>query len=145
VSFTTVLVANRGEIARRVMRGARGMGLRCVAVYVDADASAPFVAEADEAVRLPDSYLDGKSILDAALASGAGAIHPGYGFLSENPGFAADVIAAGIAWVGPSPEAIQRMGDKLEAKALALELGVPRRCRLRTIPPKPRRSATRCS
>ncbi len=125
MSFTTLLVANRGEIARRVMRSARGMGLRCVAVYVDADASAPFVADADEAVRLPDSYLDGKSILDAALASGAGAIHPGYGFLSENAGFAADVIAAGLAWVGPTPEAIQRMGDKLAAKALALELGVP--------------------
>jgi propionyl-CoA carboxylase alpha chain len=125
VSFTTLLVANRGEIARRVMRSARAMGLRCVAVYVDADANAPFAAEADEAVRLPDSYLDGKAILDAALASGAGAIHPGYGFLSENAGFAADVIAAGLAWVGPSPEAIQRMGDKLAAKALALELGVP--------------------
>jgi propionyl-CoA carboxylase alpha chain len=125
VSFTTLLVANRGEIARRVMRSARAMGLRCVAVYVDADANAPFVAEADEAVRLPDSYLDGKSILDAARVSGAGAIHPGYGFLSENAGFAADVIAAGLAWVGPSPEAIQKMGDKLAAKALALELGVP--------------------
>jgi propionyl-CoA carboxylase alpha chain len=125
VSFTTLLVANRGEIARRVMRSARAMGLRCIAVYVDADANAPFVAEADEAIRLPDSYLDGKSILDAARASGAGAIHPGYGFLSENAGFAADVIAAGLAWVGPSPEAIERMGDKLAAKALALELGVP--------------------
>ena len=125
MSFTTLLVANRGEIARRVMRSARGMGLRCVAVYVDADASAPFVAEADEAVRLPESYLDGKSILDAALASGAGAVHPGYGFLSENAGFARDVIAAGLAWVGPSPEAIETMGDKLAAKTLAQELGVP--------------------
>jgi propionyl-CoA carboxylase alpha chain len=125
VSFTTLLVANRGEIARRVMRSARAMGLRCVAVYVDADAGAPFVAEADEAVRLPESYLDGKSILDAALASGAGAVHPGYGFLSENAGFARDVMAAGLAWVGPSPEAIETMGDKLAAKALAQELGVP--------------------
>jgi propionyl-CoA carboxylase alpha chain len=125
VSFTTLLVANRGEIARRVMRSARGMGLRCVAVYVEADASAPFVTEADEAVRLPESYLDGKSILDAALASGAGAVHPGYGFLSENAGFARDVIAAGLAWVGPSPEAIETMGDKLAAKTLAHELGVP--------------------
>jgi len=107
------------------MRSARAMGLRCIAVYVDADANAPFVTEADEAVRLPDSYLDGKSILDAAHLSGAGAIHPGYGFLSENAGFAADVIQAGLAWVGPSPEAIQRMGDKLAAKALAHELGVP--------------------
>jgi propionyl-CoA carboxylase alpha chain len=125
VSFTTLLVANRGEIARRVMRSAREMGIRCVAVYVDADADAPFVADADEAVRLPGSYLDGKAILDAARATGAGAIHPGYGFLSENAGFAADTVAAGIAWVGPSPDAIERMGDKLSAKALAEETKVP--------------------
>jgi propionyl-CoA carboxylase alpha chain len=125
VSFTTLLVANRGEIARRVIRGAHGMGIRCVAVYVDADAAAPFVADADLAVRLPGSYLDGKAILEAAHTAGAGAIHPGYGFLSENAGFAADVIAAGLAWVGPSPEAIERMGDKLAAKALAAEVQVP--------------------
>jgi len=125
VSFTTLLVANRGEIARRVIRGAHAMGIRCVAVYVDADAAAPFVADADEAVRLPGSYLDGKAILEAAHATGAGAIHPGYGFLSENAGFAADVVAAGLAWVGPSPEAIERMGDKLAAKALAREAQVP--------------------
>jgi propionyl-CoA carboxylase alpha chain len=125
VSFTTLLVANRGEIARRVIRSAHAMGIRCVAVYVDADAEAPFVADADEALRLPDSYLDGKSILDAARASGAGAIHPGYGFLAENAGFARDVRAAGLVWVGPSPEAIERMGDKLAAKALAQEAGVP--------------------
>jgi propionyl-CoA carboxylase alpha chain len=125
VSFDTLLVANRGEIARRVMRTAHEMGIRCVAVYVDEDAHAPFVRDADEAVRLPASYLDGKAILEAAAASGAGAIHPGYGFLSENAGFAADVLAAGVAWVGPSPEAIERMGDKLAAKALAQEVGVP--------------------
>ncbi|MFB0978604.1 MAG: biotin carboxylase N-terminal domain-containing protein [Myxococcota bacterium] len=125
MSFTTLLVANRGEIARRVFRGARAMGIRCVAVYVDADADAPFVQEADEAVRLPESYLDGKSILKAALATGAGAIHPGYGFLSENAGFAADVIAAGIAWVGPSPETIDQMGDKITAKTLAVQANVP--------------------
>jgi propionyl-CoA carboxylase alpha chain len=125
VSFRTLLVANRGEIARRVMRSAREMGIRCAAVYVDADADAPFVAEADLALHLPDSYLDGKAILDAARAAGAGAVHPGYGFLSENAGFAADVRAAGLAWVGPSPEAISRMGDKLAAKGLARELGVP--------------------
>ncbi|MEE8507971.1 MAG: biotin carboxylase N-terminal domain-containing protein, partial [Myxococcota bacterium] len=110
MSFTILLVANRGEIARRVIRSAHGMGTRCVAVYVDADAHAPFVADADEAVRLPASYLDGKPILEAARATGAEAIHPGYGFLSENAGFAADVIAAGLAWVGPSPEAIEQMG-----------------------------------
>jgi propionyl-CoA carboxylase alpha chain len=125
VSFTTLLIANRGEIARRVIRTAHDMGIRCVAVYTAADAGAPFVQDADEAVLLPGSYLDGKAILDAARATGAAAIHPGYGFLSENAGFAADVAAAGIVWVGPSPEAIERMGDKLAAKALADEVGVP--------------------
>jgi len=125
VSISTLLVANRGEIARRVIRSAHAMGIRCAAVYVDADADAPFVADADLALRLPDGYLDGKAILEAARAAGAQAIHPGYGFLSENAGFAADVIAAGLAWVGPSPEAIARMGDKLAAKELAREVGVP--------------------
>jgi propionyl-CoA carboxylase alpha chain len=125
VSFSTLLIANRGEIARRIIRSAHDMGIRCVAVYVDADAQAPFVADADEAVRLPGGYLDGKSILEAARATAAGAIHPGYGFLAENAGFAADVTAAGLVWVGPSPEAIERMGDKLAAKALAIEVGVP--------------------
>src|SRR5262249_33900436 len=125
MSFTSLLVANRGEIARRVMRSARAMGIRCVAVYVDADAAALHVSEADEGVRLATSSLDGKAILDAARATGAGAIHPGYGFLSENAAFAADVIAAGLVWVGPPPEAIARMGDKLAAKALAEEIGVP--------------------
>jgi len=125
VSMTTLLVANRGEIARRVIRSAQGMGIRCVAVYVDADADAPFVTDADEAMRLSSSYLDGKAILEAARVCGAEAIHPGYGFLSENARFAADVVAAGLIWVGPSPESIERMGDKLAAKALARELGVP--------------------
>ncbi len=125
MSFGTLLVANRGEIARRVIRSAHAMGIRCAAVYVDADAGAPFVADADEAVRLPDSYLDAKSILDAARATGAEAVHPGYGFLAENAGFARDVAAAGLCWVGPSPEAIERMGDKLAAKALAQEIGLP--------------------
>ena len=101
------------------------MGLRCVAVYVDADAQAPFVREADEAVRLETSYLDGAAILEAARATGAGAVHPGYGFLSENADFAAQVGAAGIAWVGPSPDAIEQMGDKIAAKALAEKLQVP--------------------
>jgi propionyl-CoA carboxylase alpha chain len=124
VSGGTLLVANRGEIARRVMRSARAMGIRCVAVYAGADAHAPFVADADLALRLPGSYLDGKAVLEAARAAGAQAIHPGYGFLSENAGFAADVIAAGLVWVGPQPAAIGRMGDKLAAKALAEEVGV---------------------
>jgi propionyl-CoA carboxylase alpha chain len=101
------------------------MGIRTVAVYVDADADAPFVADADQAVRLPESYLDGKAILEAARSTGAEAIHPGYGFLSENAGFAADVTAAGLAWVGPSPEVIEQMGDKLAAKALAAKAEIP--------------------
>ncbi|MEB2346611.1 MAG: ATP-grasp domain-containing protein [Deltaproteobacteria bacterium] len=126
MSFETLLVANRGEIARRILRSAHALGLRTVAVYTDADARAPFVREATEAVCLPGgSYLDGKAILEAARTSGAGAIHPGYGFLSENAGFAADVLARGLTWVGPGPAAIERMGDKLAAKALAEELGVP--------------------
>jgi propionyl-CoA carboxylase alpha chain len=121
----TVLVANRGEIARRIFRTARAMGMRCVAVYVDADAGAPFVTEADEAVRLVNGYLDGAEIIAAAQHAEADAIHPGYGFLAENARFAADVIAAGIYWVGPSPEAIEAMGDKLAAKRVADHAGVP--------------------
>ncbi|MGQ0830937.1 MAG: ATP-binding protein [Microthrixaceae bacterium] len=125
VSITCLLVANRGEIARRVFRTARAMGMRCVAVYADADAAAPFVAEADEAVRLPGGYLDAAAIIDAARATGADAVHPGYGFLSENAGFARDVIAAGLTWVGPQPEVIASMGDKLAAKQVAIDAGVP--------------------
>jgi propionyl-CoA carboxylase alpha chain len=125
-SITSVLVANRGEIARRVFRTARAMGIRCIAVYVDADAGAPFVTEADEAVRLNDGgYLDPAAVVAAARAAGADAIHPGYGFLSENAGFARAVIDAGIAWVGPTPEVIESMGDKLAAKHIAVQAGVP--------------------
>jgi propionyl-CoA carboxylase alpha chain len=123
--LTGVLVANRGEIARRVFRTARSMGLRCVAVYTDADAAAPFVADADEAVRLGGGYLDGPEIVAAALATGADAIHPGYGFLAENGAFAAAVADAGLAWVGPPPEVIDAMGDKLAAKRAAVDAGVP--------------------
>ena len=125
MSFDTLLIANRGEIARRIIRSAHEMGIRCVAVYVDADADAPFVADADEAVRLDGSYLDGDAILEAAKATGAGAVHPGYGFLSENADFARKVSDAGIQWVGPSPEAITQMGDKIAAKALAEKAQVP--------------------
>ena len=121
----SVLVANRGEIARRVFRTAHSMGMRCVAVFVDADADAPFVADADEAVRLADGYLDGEAIIAAALATGADAIHPGYGFLAENAGFAAAVEAAGLVWVGPTPDVISSMGDKLAAKEAAVAAGVP--------------------
>ena len=94
-------------------------------MYTDADAEAPFVSEADEAVRLATSYLDGAAILEAARATHTDAIHPGYGFLSENAEFATSVTAAGIAWVGPSSAAITRMGDKLQAKKLAQEQDVP--------------------
>ena len=122
--ITSVLVANRGEIARRVFRTARSMGMRCIAVFVDADADAPFVQEADEAVRLPSTYLDADAVLAAARATGADAIHPGYGFLSENARFARLVIEAGIRWVGPSPAVIESMGDKIAAKRVAVEAGV---------------------
>ncbi len=124
-TINTLLVANRGEIARRVFHTARLMGMRCVAVYVDADADAPFVNEADTAVRLTGGYLDAAGVVAAALRAGADAIHPGYGFLSENAGFARAVDEAGLAWVGPSPEAIATMGDKLEAKAAAVAAGMP--------------------
>jgi propionyl-CoA carboxylase alpha chain len=125
VTFSTLLVANRGEIARRVIRGAHSMGIRCVGVYVDADADAPFVGECDESIRLTTSYLDSAGILDAATRSGAQALHPGYGFLSENAEFAAQVEAAGLVWVGPSANVIAQMGDKLAAKEMARAAGVP--------------------
>jgi propionyl-CoA carboxylase alpha chain len=124
VTISTLLVANRGEIARRIIRGARAMGIRCVGVYVDADASSPFVSECDESIHLATSYLDAGAILNAAIRSGAQAIHPGYGFLSENSDFAAQVEAAGLLWVGPSPHVIAQMGDKLAAKEMARAAGV---------------------
>jgi propionyl-CoA carboxylase alpha chain len=126
----TLLVANRGEIARRVFRTAHDMGLATVAVFSDADAELPFVREADAAVRLPgnaatETYLRGDLIIEAARRSGADAIHPGYGFLSENAGFARAVTEAGLTWVGPTPEAIDAMGSKLGAKLLMRDAGVP--------------------
>jgi acetyl-CoA carboxylase biotin carboxylase subunit len=125
-----VLVANRGEIARRVLRTVRAMGLAGVAVYSDADERAPHVADADEAVRIGpapsrESYLAIDRILDAARATGADAIHPGYGFLSENADFAARVAEAGLTFIGPPVDAIRRMGSKIGAKALMAEAGVP--------------------
>jgi propionyl-CoA carboxylase alpha chain len=130
VRFRKVLVANRGEIARRVLRTLREMGIASVAVYSDADAGAPHVAEADEAVRLgpapsAESYLAGDRILEAARAVGADALHPGYGFLAENADFAARCAEAGIAFIGPAPDAIRKMGSKIEAKELMAAAGVP--------------------
>ncbi|MER7439240.1 acetyl/propionyl/methylcrotonyl-CoA carboxylase subunit alpha [Micromonospora avicenniae] len=125
-----LLVANRGEIARRVFATCRRLGVETVAVHSDADADAPHVAEADRAVRLPGSspaetYLRIDLILDAARRTGADAVHPGYGFLAENAEFAAAVIDAGLTWVGPSAKAIAAMGDKVAAKALLADAGVP--------------------
>ena len=121
---SSVLVANRGEIARRVFRTARAMGLGCVAVHTGADAAEPFVREADRAVRLSSGYLDGQAMVAAALAAGADAVHPGYGFLSENAAFARAVTEAGLAWVGPTPEVLEAMGDKLAARAAAEAAGL---------------------
>ena len=128
-AFDTVLVANRGEIARRVIRTARALGLRTVAVYSEADSAAPHAREADEAVPIGPasaraSYLDPAAILAAARATGAGAIHPGYGFLSENADFARRVEAAGMAFVGPTPEQLAQFGLKHTARSLAERAGV---------------------
>ncbi len=126
MSFNSLLIANRGEIACRVIRSAHEMGIRCIAVYVDADKDAPYVKEADEAILLPNGgYLDINIVLEAAKRSGAEAIHPGYGFLSENASFARKVIKEGLVWVGPSPYVISVMGDKLKAKELAVKANVP--------------------
>ncbi len=129
-TITRLLVANRGEIARRIFRTASDMGVSTVAVYADGDANAPFVRDADIAIALngrtaTETYLDVDKVLDACRRSGADAVHPGYGFLSENAAFAEAVVAAGMTWVGPPPAAIAAMGDKLSAKALMQEADVP--------------------
>ena len=126
----SVLIANRGEIARRVIRTARVMGIRAVAVYSDADAELPYVSEADQAVHIGPaqptlSYLNAAAIIDAARKTGAASVHPGYGFLAENADFARQVIAAGLVWVGPDPAAIEQMGDKIRARNLMEQAGVP--------------------
>jgi propionyl-CoA carboxylase alpha chain len=125
-----LLVANRGEIARRVLRAARGMGIATVAVFSDADRDALFVAEADEAVPLggvtpAESYLRVDAVLEAAERTGADAVHPGYGFLAENPELAAGCCKHGITFVGPPPEVLAVLGDKVEAKRVMAAAGVP--------------------
>jgi acetyl-CoA carboxylase biotin carboxylase subunit len=128
--FESLLVANRGEIARRVIRTANALGLRTVAVHSDADAGLPFVREADDAVLLgpappAESYLDSARVIEAAQRTGAEAIHPGYGFLAESAVFARAVTDAGLIWVGPSPESMTAMGDKVSARNLMADAGVP--------------------
>src|SRR3954469_464769 len=128
--IASLLIANRGEIACRVIRTARSLGVRTVAVYSDADAQALHVRQADEAVHVGasparESYLVGEKIIAAAKQTGAEAIHPGYGFLSENAAFAQAVLDAGLVWVGPKPSSITAMGLKDAAKKLMAAAGVP--------------------
>jgi len=125
MTFHKLLIANRGEIACRIIKTAHEMGISCVAVYTEADSNSPFVRMADEAVKLSDTYLNGKEIIEAAKHTGAQAIHPGYGFLSENAKFSRDVQKEGLIWVGPSSRVITSMGDKLKAKDIAEKAGVP--------------------
>src|SRR5215204_3992383 len=127
--FSKILIANRGEIACRVIRTAKAMGIKTVAVYSDADARAPHVRMADESVRIgpapaAESYLKAELIIDACKATGAEAVHPGYGFLSERTSFAEALAKAGIVFIGPPPKAIAAMGDKIESKKLAKKAGV---------------------
>lgn len=125
-----VLIANRGEIAVRVIRSCREMGILSVAVYSDADRRALHVRYADEAYHIGpspsrESYLNGDKIIEVALKAGADAIHPGYGFLSENAEFARKCAAAGITFIGPDPDAINQMGDKITARQTMIAAGVP--------------------
>ncbi|MEZ5653940.1 MAG: biotin carboxylase N-terminal domain-containing protein [Burkholderiaceae bacterium] len=127
--FDAVLVANRGEIARRILRTLRRLQIRSVVVHSPVDAELPFVREADQAICIPgrpdEAYRDVAAIVRAAREAGATAIHPGYGFLSENASAAAEFVAAGLTWIGPGPQVIEQMGDKIRARNIAAEIGVP--------------------
>ena len=125
MTFHKLLIANRGEIACRIIKTAHEMGISCVAVYTEADTFSPFVRMADQAIKLNDSYLNGNEIINAAKQTDAEAIHPGYGFLSENAKFARAVQREGLIWVGPNSRVITSMGDKLKAKDIAEKAGVP--------------------
>ena len=125
MTIKKLLISNRGEIASRIISSAHDMGISCVAIYTEADKDTPYVREADQAFKLSDSYLNSKEILDIALKSNSDGIHPGYGFLSENAAFANQVKKLNIKWVGPSSNAIKKMGDKLTAKEIAIKANVP--------------------
>ena len=125
MTIKKLLISNRGEIASRIIKSAHDMGITCVAIYTEADKNTPYVREADQSFKLSDSYLNAKEILEIAKKNNVDAIHPGYGFLSENANFANNVKKAGIKWVGPSANAIKKMGDKITAKTLAEKAGVP--------------------
>ena len=125
-----VLIANRGEIAGRILRTCQRLGVAAIAVYSDADHRAAHVAAADAAVRIGPppstaSYLNADALIEAAIHAGAGAVHPGYGFLSERADFARSVADAGLTWIGPPPAAIEALGDKVAARRLAVSAGVP--------------------
>ena len=125
MNINSILIANRGEIACRIIRTANEMGIKTIAVYEEADSNATFVSMSDVAVKLRNGYLDADEIVDAAKKTGADAIHPGYGFLSENSIFAKKVIRNNIIWIGPTPHVIKVMGDKIKAKELAIKANVP--------------------
>ena len=125
MKINSILIANRGEIACRIIRTANEMGIKTIAVYEEADSNATFVSMSDVAVKLRNGYLDADEIVDAAKKTGADAIHPGYGFLSENSIFARKVIRNNIIWIGPTPHVIKVMGDKIKAKELAIKAKVP--------------------